>query len=265
MQRRFGRSYHEIKPIDIMTLIAHISDLHVSVADFDEDIFMKAVNEINNLNPDMIILTGDLTDHGYYNEFEQATRYLTLFEAPLFAVPGNHDARNLGYQTFEELVGERSWKLTMDENFTVIGLDSSSPDEDKGHIGTPQHMWLEHHLDECVIIENFSIVALHHHLVPIPQTGRERNVLSDAGDILKTLTTHEVDLVLSGHKHVPNIWKLNNTVIVNAGSLCSTKLRGKNKNSYNVYEISDNEIEIFLNEVDGEKFLFGKYPRNKII
>jgi len=247
-----------------MTLIAHISDLHVSVSDFDEDIFMKAVTEINNLKPDMVILTGDLTDHGYYKEFEQATRYLAMFESPLFAVPGNHDARNLGYQTFEELVGERSWKLTMDDDFTVIGLDSSSPDEDKGHIGTPQHMWLEHQLDECVINENCSIVALHHHIVPIPQTGRERNVLSDAGDILKTLTTHEVDLVLSGHKHVPNIWKINDTIIVNSGSLCSTKLRGKNKNSYNVYNITDSEIEIFLNEVDGEKFLFGKYPRNII-
>ena len=182
-----------------MTLIAHISDLHVSASDFDESVFMEAVNEINNLKPDMIVLTGDLTNHGYYKEFEQATRYLTMFEAPLFAVPGNHDARNLGYQTFEELVGERSWKLTMDDDFTVIGLDSSIPDDNRGHVGTPQHMWLEHQLDECVINDNFSIVALHHHIVPIPQTGRERNVLSDAGDILKTLTTHEVDLVLSGH------------------------------------------------------------------
>jgi putative phosphoesterase len=245
-----------------MTLIAHISDLHISSTAFDEEVFMNAVAEINELQPDMIVLTGDLTENGYYVEYEQAVKYLKMFDAPLFAVPGNHDARNLGYQTFEELIGEKSWKLTMDGNFTVIGIDSSSPDEAKGHVGTPQHMWLEHQLDECVINENFSIVALHHHVVPIPQTGRERNVLSDAGDILKTLTTHEVDLILSGHKHVPNIWKLNNTVIVNAGSLCSIKLRGKNKNSYNVYNITDDEIEIFLHQVNDERFLFGKYPRN---
>ncbi len=247
-----------------MTLIVHISDLHISNSAFDEQVFNEAIVEINNLEPDMVILTGDITENGYYAEFQQATKYLGMFDAPLFAVPGNHDARNLGYQTFEELIGEKSWKLTMDDNFTVIGLDSSSPDEDKGHIGTPQHMWLEHQLDECVINDQFSIVALHHHVVPLPQTGRERNVLSDAGDILKTLTTHEVDLVLSGHKHVPNIWKLNNTLIVNAGSISSVKLRGKNKNSYNIYNITDSEIEIFLNEVKGEKFLFGKYPRNII-
>ena len=247
-----------------MTVIAHISDLHVSVADFDEKIFMQAVTEINKLQPDMIILTGDLTNNGYYREFEQATRYLGMFEAPLFAVPGNHDSRNLGYQTFEELIGERSWKLTLGENFTVIGLDSSSPDESRGHVGTPQHMWLEHQLDECVINDKFSIVALHHHVISIPQTGRERNVLSDAGDILKTLTTHEVDLILSGHKHVPNIWKINNTLIVNAGSLCSHKLRGKIGNSFNIYNITDNEIEIYLNNIGDEKLLFGKYERNKL-
>ncbi|MBQ2226944.1 MAG: metallophosphoesterase [Methanobrevibacter sp.] len=247
-----------------MTLIAHISDLHISGYSFDEEIFYQAVSEINELQPDMIILTGDITDNGYYRELEQAKKYLAMFEAPLFAVPGNHDARNLGYQTFEELIGEKSWKLTMDGNFTVIGLDSSSPDEDKGHVGTPQHMWLEHQLDECVVNECFSIVALHHHVVPIPQTGRERNVLSDAGDILKTLTLHEVDLVLSGHKHVPNIWKVNETLIINAGSLCSNKLRGKNGNSYNVYRITEDEIEIFLNNINGENFLLGKYPRNRL-
>ena len=262
MQRRPCRSHYEIKSIDKMTVIAHISDLHTSKSDFDEEVLMKAVSEINHLQPDMMVLTGDLTDNGYYVEFEQAKKYLELFEAPLFAVPGNHDARNLGYQTFEELIGEKSWKLTMGDNFTVIGLDSSSPDQNRGHIGNPQHMWLEHQLDEGVINEQFTIVALHHHVISIPQTGRERNVLSDAGDILKTLTTHEVDLVLSGHKHVPNIWRINNTLVVNAGSLCSTKLRGKIKNSYNVYNITDDEIEIFLNYVDGEKFLFGKYKRN---
>ena len=244
-----------------MTLIVHISDLHISKEAFDEEVFMQAVSEINNLQPDMIILTGDVTNSGYYREYQQAIKYLAMFDSPLFAIPGNHDSRNLGYQSFEELIGERSWKLTKDDEFTVIGLDSSAHDENRGHIGIPQHLWMEHQLDDCVINNRFAIVALHHHVVSIPNTGRERNVLSDAGDILKTLTTHEVDLVLSGHKHVPNIWKINETIIVNAGSLSSNKLRGKIGNSYNVYNISDDSIEVFLHNVGGEKILFGKYRR----
>ena len=74
MQRRLGRSYHEIKSIDSMTVIAHISDLHISKSSFDEEILIEAINEINSLNPDMVILTGDITNKGYYKEFKQATR-----------------------------------------------------------------------------------------------------------------------------------------------------------------------------------------------
>ena len=154
-----------------MTLIVHISDLYISKVNFDEDLFMMAVDEINHLSPEMIILTGDITDNGYYKEYLQASKLLPFFEAPLFAVPGNHDARNLGYRTFEELIGERSWKLTKDDNFTVIGIDSSSPDENGGQIGIPQHMWLKHQLDDCIINNNFSVVAFHHHVVSI-QIGR---------------------------------------------------------------------------------------------
>ena len=244
-----------------MTIIAHISDLNISDDAFDEAVFMQAVTEINNLQPDMIILSGDVTNNGYYRQYQQAIKYLDMFDAPLFAVPGNHDARNLGHQSFEELIGESSWKLTKEDDFMVIGLDSSSPDEDRGHVGNPQRMWMEHQLDQCVINDLSSIIVLHHHVIPIPDTGRERNVLSDAGDLLKTLTTHEVDLILCGHKHVPNVWRINDTIVVNAGSISSNKLRGKIGNSYNVYIIDDDTIEIFLNNVGGEKFLFGKYQR----
>ena len=73
MQRGSCRSYHEIESVDNMTLIAHISDLHISKSDFNEKILMQAISEINELQPDMIILTGDITNNGYYKEFEKAT------------------------------------------------------------------------------------------------------------------------------------------------------------------------------------------------
>lgn len=245
-----------------MVTIVHISDLHVSDSDFKEDVYLEAVDEINALDPDFIILTGDLTDKGYYTQFQKAVEYLDLFEAPLFAVPGNHDARNLGDETFEELVGEASWKLTKEDEFVVIGLNTALPDLNEGAIGKPQQLWLDGQLDECIINDMFSIVAFHHHIIPIPKTGRERNVLLDAGDVLKILIDHEVDMVLVGHKHVPNVWKMNNTLIINAGSIASKKLRGKGENSYNIYEIGDDYIDVILKKVGKEPISFGRYPKN---
>ena len=156
-----------------MTTIAHISDLHVSRTDFDEKAFLTAVEEINALKPDMILLTGDVTDNGYYREYVRATDYLKMFNAPLFAIPGNQDSKNRGYEVFEELIGERSWRVITKDGLIVIGLDSTSPDLDSGHIGREQRIWMDHQIkkamsDSC----NFSIVALHHHVIPIPKTGR---------------------------------------------------------------------------------------------
>lgn len=243
-----------------MTTIVHISDLHLSLNDFNESSFLKAVDEINAINPDMILLTGDLTDHGYYNEYVEATKYLAMFESPLFAIPGNHDSRNIGYETFEDIIGERSWKLTKeDSNLVVIGLDSSSPDINTGNIGRPQQLWMENELNQCLLNSNFSVVAMHHHAIPIPKTGRERNILSDAGDILQSLIDHEVNLVLCGHKHVPHLWKMETTLFVSAGSLSSRKLRGKDVNSYNTIKIKDDHLEIFLNRLDGNKILLGNF------
>ncbi|MDR0900421.1 MAG: metallophosphoesterase [Methanobrevibacter sp.] len=244
-----------------MTLIAHISDLHISKTTFDEAIFLKAVNQINDLNPDLIVLTGDITDQGYYADFVKAREFLDMFDSPLFAVSGNHDARNVGYEVFEQMIGELSWVLTKDDNLTIIGLDSSDPDIDRGHIGRPQQLWMEKELDKCNKDSKFSIVALHHHVIPVPKTGRERNVLSDAGDILQSLINKEVDIVMCGHKHVPHLWKMENTLFVNAGSLSSIKLRGKDKNSYNTYDINDKHIDVVLNRVNGNKISLGKFDR----
>ena len=71
------------------------------------------------------------------------------------------------------------------------------------------------------------IFVLHHHLLPVPGTGRERNIVYDAGDMLECLLRAGVHLVLSGHKHVPYAWRLENLFVVNAGTVSTMRLRGK--------------------------------------
>jgi 3',5'-cyclic AMP phosphodiesterase CpdA len=85
----------------------------------------------------------------------------------------------------------------------------------------------------------------------VPGTGRERNIVYDAGDLLELLITSGVQLVLTGHKHVPYVWRLENLYIVNAGTCASLRLRGHTKPCYNVVEIEGDEVRIF------RKFPFG--------
>ena len=82
------------------------------------------------------------------------------------------------------------------------------------------------------------IFVLHHHLLPVPGTGRERNVVYDAGDAIECLQRAGVRLVLSGHKHVPYVWRLEDLFVVNAGTVSSLRLRGNTRPCYNVIEIA---------------------------
>lgn len=243
-----------------MVLIAHLSDLHVGAINHMEKTLMDAISNINELNPDLVVVTGDLTENGYYLEFLKAREYLDLIEDPLMVVPGNHDARHVGDETFEEIFHDRKSTLSNDtSDLTVIGLDSSEPDLDYGKVGRYQQIWMENELEKAQNINQYKIIALHHHIIPVPKTGRERNVLADAGDILHSLTDKSVDMVISGHKHVPHVWRLENTVFVTAGTVSSLKLRGKDTNSFNTYKIEEDVLEINLNQVHGKKYLMARY------
>jgi 3',5'-cyclic AMP phosphodiesterase CpdA len=229
-----------------------MSDLHTGFAQFREDILLDTINKINELNPDAVVISGDITDNGYYREYIKAKEYLDLIVPPKIVIPGNHDARNIGDEVFEEIIGNRYGSLELaDSNIKIIGLDSSEPDLDHGKIGRLQKKFLEDEIRDAKVRNMFIIITVHHHIISIPNTGRERNVLSDAGDILLLLLENNVNLILSGHKHVPHVWKMNNTVFSTAGTVSSMKLRGNIHPSYNLVEINDENIEITLCNYDG--------------
>src|SRR5690348_11702722 len=88
--------------------LAHISDLHCGDPHFVPDLMERAIAEINDLDPDIVVVSGDLTTYGFKEEFVRARRYLDRISCEaLVVVPGNHDSRNVGYVHFEELIGER--------------------------------------------------------------------------------------------------------------------------------------------------------------
>jgi len=219
------------------TVIAHISDTHCGSRYHIPSLATRVVDELNQLDPDVVVVTGDLTDMGFRGEFKQAYRMLERIACERrIVLIGNHDARNVGDVHFEELFGARRSELML-PGMHLIGLDSSEPDLDSGRIGRDTHRWLAERFAGRP--EEFKVLAMHHHLVPVPGTGRERNIVHDAGDLLRVLADAGVDLVLCGHKHVPNVWRLEDMLIVNAGTCCTHRLRGKVRPGYNIIEIAD--------------------------
>lgn len=232
------------------TVIAHISDIHCGSAHYIPSLATRVVDELNELAPDAVVVTGDLTDAGFRAEYKSARRLIDRIECERkLVVPGNHDARNVGDVHFEELFGARSSTMAFD-GVRIATLDSSEPDLDNGRVGRERHRWVEERLSDP---EEFKVVALHHHLIPVPGTGRERNIVTDAGDFLQVLAATGVDLVLCGHKHVPNVWRLEDMLIVNAGTACTTRVRGRVKPCYNIVEVAADRVKVTLCHPFGSK------------
>lgn len=240
--------------------IAQFSDIHCGDPRFDPSLLSGIIDTINADAPDLVIVPGDLTASGYPDEFREACSYLDRLVCPNIAVLiGNHDARKVGYELFEESFGKRyrtwdfSFQIDCDEqisqDITVVGLDSSKPDLDDGEIGRHRHHWLSEQLAGA---RGFKLVALHHHLVSIPGTGRERNIVWDAGEVLEILAENNVDLVLAGHKHVPYVWPTAGMLIVTSGTASTWRTRGFSPPSYNMIEITPDEVIVEIRASRGD-------------
>jgi 3',5'-cyclic AMP phosphodiesterase CpdA len=209
----------------------------MSSAHFLSDVAESVVQGVNEISPDILVITGDLTQNGSLQEFEEAKEWIDRIDCKnKVVVPGNHDSRNVGYLLFEDLFKARFSCCSFD-GVTVVGVDSSQPDIDDGHIGREMYGWITENFD--LKESDIRVFALHHHLIPVPMTGREEEIPVDSGDVLELLDRCGVDIVLCGHRHVPWIWKLNDMFVVNAGTACSNKIKARTTQCYNLIEIKN--------------------------
>src|SRR5919106_6731418 len=105
-----------------MVTIAHISDPHVGSPHFVPNMLHRVIEELNELEPDAVICSGDLTTEGYRQEYQAWLSYAERIEAPLYTVPGNHDSRNVGCLPFEVMIGVRNWSVAAD-GVRIMGAD----------------------------------------------------------------------------------------------------------------------------------------------
>ena len=108
--------------------------------------------------------------------------------------------------------------------------------------------------------DKVKIFALHHHLIAVPHTGREFNVVEDAGDVLGVLNSAGRSMVLNGHRHVPWMWRLGDMVLYNTGTLLSRRVRGANTQVHTRISLSADQVSFTLCHKDGTERLFAESP-----
>jgi Icc protein len=228
--------------------IVQLSDIHVGSGLFKRDLLDAAVEETNELAPDLVAIAGDLTTEGYRHEFEEVGGYLAGLECPnLVVVMGNHDARNVGYRHFEDLFGARERAETIrvpEGEAKLVALDTTKPDLDEGEVGREHYAWIDAEFRSWN--RGPRILVIHHHILAVPGTGRDRNSLRDAGDVMALLRELRVDLVLAGHRHVPYVWSIAGVRIIHSGTVSTLRLRGTMPPSYNLIELDSEQVRVTM-------------------
>ena len=230
--------------------IVQLSDVHFG-SQFRDDVFNQVIDEVNELSPDAVIITGDLTNEGLKEEYEGCKELVSKINVKkIIAVSGNHDYRNTGYLHFKKYFPFQTIN-ELNDDVVVVTLGTARPDRDEGEVGYRQNLWLERTMKKYE--DKVTILAMHHHLIGIPDTGSDRLTIIDAGDVLRATLNAKVNLVLCGHKHRPWMWDFSNLLIANAGTTSSKRVRGFFENSYNIITVENGKIQVDLKVVGGKR------------
>jgi Icc protein len=186
-----------------MLVIAHVSDTH-----FGNDVLDPGARNSRVMDhllamdprPDVLVVSGDVADHGLPEEYDEARAWLDRWEGPLAVCPGNHDVRGafvaglgIGTRTVVEVSGTRFVMLD-----SLVDADAAGR-VDPGRLGDDQLAWLEARLGEDAAP---TYVCLHHPPVTIGLELMDPIRLLDGDALAAVVARHpHVAAVLVGHAH----------------------------------------------------------------
>ena len=186
--------------------VLHLTDLHMGHGEAWEP--LAALGElIADLQPQVLVATGDLAHRGRRRELETAAELLRGLGLPFLAVPGNHDipftlpARFTRTFTEWERVFGTTEPLHASDGIVVVGLNSVRPWRQQGGALADERLAQAMARLQEGPPDALRMVALHHHLAAPPWRAARKRPLSHRNDVLRTLVGAGAELVVGGHVH----------------------------------------------------------------
>jgi 3',5'-cyclic AMP phosphodiesterase CpdA len=244
-----------------MRAIAHISDLHFGR--HDPEIADALLASLNGQRPDLVVVSGDLTQRARDREFREARAFLDRIASPKLVIPGNHDmplydlvARmRAPLAKFERHLGPLAAPVQhyRDDEISVLGINTARRLTGKnGRISHAQIAQIRSIFGEPA--RRFRILATHHPLA-IPSGGRSVDLAGRSGMAMTAIAEAEVHLLLSGHYHRSSSGELaaefaanRSVLVVHAGTAISVRRRDGEANAYNLIRIEADRLSISVVE-----------------
>jgi 3',5'-cyclic AMP phosphodiesterase CpdA len=239
-----------------MRTLVHLSDLHFGRV--DAVLLQPLVEAAAGARPDVVVVSGDLTQRARAAEFEAARAFLQRLPAPQIVVPGNHDVPL--YDVFSRFLrplhGFRRY-ITRDEEpfyaddeIAVLGINTARSMVFKGgRINEEQIARVRERL--CGLSQQVIKIVATHHPFDLPAGFDHRSLVGRAPRAMNAFAGCGVDLLLAGHMHVSHAdssaarYKTSgySALVVQAGTATSVRGRGE-ANSFNIVRIDRPRIVV---------------------
>lgn len=248
-----------------MSLIVQISDTHFGTERPDVVTALRAL--IVSLQPDLVILSGDVTQRARRDQFDAARRFIDGYARPTLVVPGNHDvplgnlfARALNpFGGFRRVFGAELEPGFADDALLVIGVNTVRPARHKdGEVSDAQVEQVAQRLRRATDTQLRVVVT--HQPVHVIRSKDEKNLLINHERAVAAWSAAGADLVLGGHIHLPYVRPLNTETralprelwSVQAGTALSTRIREGISNSFNTirYDPADDRAVCVVEQWD---------------
>jgi 3',5'-cyclic AMP phosphodiesterase CpdA len=207
--------------------IAHVTDTHHGGPRHAARRNRQALEHLLALDPlpDLLLVTGDVADHGTPEEYAASRETWTRWPGRLLVLPGNHDVRAaFSAAWLDGRDGPLDQELVVD-GVRVLALDSlvtAPPGRriDHGELAASSLEWLEHRLSS---VELPTLVCLHHPPVRLGVELMDPIMLRDPDRLAAVLERHpSVVAVLVGHAHTACATTFAGRPLLVGGGIAST-------------------------------------------
>ncbi|MEP6743641.1 MAG: metallophosphoesterase [bacterium] len=252
-----------------MRAIVHLSDIHFGRV--DAAVVGPLIDAVNQIAPDVVAVSGDLTQRARSHQFMEARAFLDALPQPQIVVPGNHDIpmHNVFARFAQPLRKYRRYITSdlrpfhHDDEIVVLGVSTARSFTIKGgRINQHQAEWMRERL--CSFDPEVVKIVVTHHPFDLPEGHDKRNLVGRARMAMERLASCGADVFLAGHLHVSHTThsakrykiKGHSALVIQAGTATSNRGRGE-ANSFNVIRVERPNITIERLEWQPEQGLFG--------
>ena len=238
-----------------MRTVVHLSDLHFGTV--RQEIVLPLLSLLERIQPDLIAISGDLTQRARKEQFAAAREFLDAIRFPKIVVPGNHDvplynlfARFvLKLARYKRYISDDLEPFHSDPEIAVLGINTARSATFKGgRINSRQVARMQERLGA---LNGVTKIVVTHHPFDLPEAYPDKALVGSARRAMQQLAGSGIDLFLAGHLHIglsePTALRFQiggrSPLMIQAGTALSSRVRGE-ANSFNVIRIQHPNISV---------------------